>query len=186
MGAGQGKTIVILLVAAYLATEDTNVRIVVLNEVLKEQMLDDLNKVLQGNKFISIVEIANLQAVQPKSYIYLLDECDAMLKEHLLVFKQTANKQIGVFGLPAVYLSTQHSIWFSATLNRNDRKLLNEIFDVEEKDITQLESQAKISVGRDIENFVPQEVVARDQQTLIQKVKEVIEENIKTTPMIIF
>lgn len=35
MGPGQGKTIVILLIAAYLATAQTNVKIVVLNEILK-------------------------------------------------------------------------------------------------------------------------------------------------------
>lgn len=34
MGAGQGKTIIILLIAAYLASDKTNVKIVVLNDVL--------------------------------------------------------------------------------------------------------------------------------------------------------
>ncbi len=58
MGAGQGKTIVILLMAAFIATETKNVKIVVLNEVLKEQMLDDINRVLQGNRWISVVEVS--------------------------------------------------------------------------------------------------------------------------------
>jgi superfamily II DNA or RNA helicase len=63
MGAGQGKTIVILLIAAYIASETTNVKIVVLNEVLKEQMLDDINRVLQGNKWITVIDIQALTAI---------------------------------------------------------------------------------------------------------------------------
>lgn len=97
-------------------------------------MLDDLNRVLQGNNYISVVEIGNLIAIQPKNFIFLLDECDAMLKQHLISFKPK-NKGHAIYGLSAAYLSCANSIWFSATLNRNDRKLLNEIFDVDSNHI---------------------------------------------------
>ncbi len=129
MGAGQGKTIVILLMAAYIATEQTNVKIVVLNEVLKGQMLDDINRVLQGNRWISVVEVQQLTALQPKNFTFILDECDAMIKEHILCFKPRGNKT-AIYGLAAPFLSAANSYWLSATLNRNDKKLLNEVFDV--------------------------------------------------------
>ena len=102
-------------------------KIVVLNDVLRDQMLDDINRVLPSNPYVSVVEISQLAAIQKGNFIYLLDECDAMLKEHLISFR-TNGKKTEVYGLAAVYLSCAHSIWFSATLNRNDRKLLYEVF----------------------------------------------------------
>jgi hypothetical protein len=62
-----------------------------------------------------------------------------MIKGHMLHFKPKGNKT-AVYGLAAPFLSASNSFWLSATLNRNDRKLLNEIFDVDSQDIIQLET----------------------------------------------
>jgi len=63
MGAGQDKTIVILLLAARLAKKESPVNIIVFNEVLRDQMLNDINRVLPSNPNISVVEISLLAAV---------------------------------------------------------------------------------------------------------------------------
>lgn len=140
MGAGQGKTLVILLMASYLAEHGQPVKIVVLNDVLQAQMVDDQNKILQGAKDIEIVDIRNLSYKQEKNYHFIIDECDAILKEHAIKFVGE-KKEIGVYGLAAVHATCNFSIWMSATLNRSDRKLLSEAFDMPAEAIIQFESQ---------------------------------------------
>jgi hypothetical protein len=67
-----------------------------------------------------------------------------------------------VNGLGSVYHNATKSFWFSATFNDYHKKILLQVFQMQPNQLEEMPTQLFISLGREVEPFVPEEILANN------------------------
>jgi len=138
-----------------------------------------------------VIVVEDLKYDKDDACVYVVDEIDAMLEKSALIIKKDesgphpGDLQHWAYGLVAVYHSKQ-AYFFSATYDKYHRKLLRQVYNIDQGQILDCKSQQEISRNQELEAFESRTVVRETEKDLREAFLKDLEEGIFNKPQFIF